>query len=98
MSERRIRGTVAQRLRDEFFEKGKAEHAPCWICGGAIDYDARPATSGDSHNLDHLHPVSTHPDLQNDPEGFRHAHDSCNKSRGNASPSLGLGDPVPKWW
>ena len=94
------------RLREAFFEEGKRLDADpetrprsiCWLCRGRIDYTAKPGTTPDSHNLDHRHPVSTHPELQRDPANFRHSHTSCNQHRGNGAPSAGLGEPVPDWW
>lgn len=95
-----------KRLRAAFLEEGRrldadptTRHlADCWLCGQRIAYDVPPGTTPDSHNLDHLHPVSTHPELQEDPSGFRHAHFQCNASRGNRAPSPGLGDPIADWW
>jgi hypothetical protein len=95
-------------LRDEFFEEGKAQSrspdpeirklSDCWLCRTAIDYEVDPSSTPDSHNLDHFHPVSKYPELQEDPTGFRHAHFECNTRRGNKTPSLGLGEAVADWW
>ena len=92
-------------LRQEFFEQGKklaAEEDPaanCWICTEPIDYDANPGTTPDSHELDHRFPVSTHPELQEDPDNFEHSHKLCNQTRGAKTPSAGLGtEVVPDWW
>ena len=95
-----------KRLRAEFFAEGKrldadpiTRHlADCWLCGQRIAYDVEPSSTPDSHNLDHYHPVSTHPELQEDPSGFRHAHFQCNTSRGNRAPAPGLGEVVAAWW
>lgn len=94
------------RLRDAFFAEGKAQDANeatrplsvCWLCGGRVDYVAKPGTTDDSHHLDHFHAVEDRPDLQEDPSGFRHAHRRCNLHRGRRTPHPGLGDPVPEWW
>ena len=95
-----------KRLRAEFFADGKlldadpdTRHlANCWLCGQRIAYDLAPGTAPDSHNLDHLHPVSERPDLQHDPTGFKHSHMLCNQRRSNRAPSPGLGEEVPAWW
>ena len=95
-----------KRLRAEFFEEGKrfdadpaTRHlANCWLCKQRIAYDVEPNTTPDSHNLDHLHPVSTHPELQHDTTGFRHSHAGCNQSRGNGTPAAGLGEVITDWW
>lgn len=64
-----------------FKERGRASGAPCWLCGGTIDYER----SGEplSHTVDHAVPVSVRPDLECDMANFRHAHFSCNSGRGN---------------
>ena len=95
-------------LRDEFFSLGKAQSqsddpdirklSDCWLCLAPIDYVADPSSTPDSHNLDHYHPVSINADLQEDPTNFRHSHFACNTSRGNKTPSLGLGEQMPDWW
>jgi hypothetical protein len=92
--------------RKLFFEQGKAadaneetrEDANCWLCHGRIDYTAAPGTTNDSHHLDHFHTVEDRPDLQEDPDNFRHAHRSCNLERGNNAPAPGLGEQVAQWW
>ena len=88
-----------RRARARFFEQGKAEDAPCWICRGTegpIDYDAAPGAPL-SHTLDHIHPVSTHPELYNDPANFAHAHQKCNSSRGAKAPTVKC-SVIPRMW
>ncbi len=92
------------RLRDAFFEEGRRldaegdSSANCWMDGQRIDYSAAPGSTPDSHNLDHYFSVADHPELQEDPTNFRHAHTLCNGTRGKDGPSLGLGEAVPDWW
>lgn len=50
---------------------------PCGICGEAITHFGR---DGRSHAFDHISPWSEGP--LNDPSNLRHAHTSCNSSRG----------------
>lgn len=93
-------------LREQFFQQGKAQDADpvtrakanCWLCNMRIDYDAQPGTTDASHELDHYYPVSTHPQLQEDPANFRHSHRKCNQIRGNKTASGGLGDTVADWY
>jgi 5-methylcytosine-specific restriction endonuclease McrA len=95
-----------KQLTRDFFEQGRRldadpatrAEASCWICLQRIDYDAAPGTTEDSHELDHYFPVSTHPDLQEDPTNFRHSHRRCNGERSNQAPKAGLGEQVPDWW
>jgi hypothetical protein len=95
------------RLRTEFFEEGQrldadpaTRHlADCHLCRMRIDYGVDPGTTPDSHTLDHYFPVEDYPELQNDPENFRHAHFNCNSSRGKGDVNgQGLGEPMPAWW
>lgn len=106
MSGKRVESRRMHKLRDEFFELGKrqsaegrADEAQCWLCRTDIDYTAAPGTTADSHTLDHYFDVDTHPELQEDPDNFRHAHYSCNSSRGKRAPNTqDLGEQVAAWW
>lgn len=102
----RVASRRFKQLRDEFFAEGRRldadpatrDQSVCWLCGQRIDYDAAPGTTDDSHELDHVVPVSVDSSLQEDPTNFAHAHRRCNGRRGGAMPSGGLGDLVPDWW
>lgn len=96
-------------LRKQFYEAGRAasladdkatrDTSNCWLCHLPINYDAPPSSTPDSHNLDHYYPVDTHPELQEDPSNFRHAHFLCNIKRSNKLiDGGGLGEPVEAWW
>lgn len=87
------RNTHAYRL---LREQQRRKFLPCWLCGQAIDYDAdwrNPA----SFALDHAKPLSTHPDLAQDPANFRSAHRRCNASRGAKEPAPSLGVTSRSW-
>lgn len=98
------------KLRQDFFDEGKAlaakgdPAANCWlgpVCylgGVPIDYSVPAGTTDESHNLDHYHTVSEHPELQEDPSNARHAHKYCNEKRRTTIPTGGLGETVPDWW
>ena len=102
----RVDTRAMKKSRAHFFAEGKrldadpaTRHlANCWLCGQRIAYDVDPSTTPDSHNLDHYHPVASHPELQHDPSGFRHSHFLCNGVRGDRAPSPGLGEEIPAWW
>ena len=96
---RRLRkgGRQFEKDRHTFFTTCKANHTPCWLCGMPIDYDAAPNTTDDSYNLDHLYPVSKHPDLQHDPAGWRPSHTQCNNLRGNRDPHTPIGHQSRHW-
>lgn len=60
----------------------------CWICGDAIDLALRHPHRM-SWSLDHVKPLSTHPELAHDESNLRPAHLSCNSKRG-----VGKAQPV----
>lgn len=83
-------------LRKAFKDQCQRTNAPCWLCGQEIDYTA-PQGTPDTFNLDHAFPRSLHPELAEDPGNFRAAHENCNQSRGNKTPTGGLGLTSRKW-
>lgn len=95
----RTRKTSRQFEKDKaaFFTQCKAQHAVCWLCGMPIDYAATKNTTDDSFNLDHMFPVSKHPELQFDPAGFKPSHTSCNRLRGNSDPPAPIGVLSRQW-
>ena len=104
---KRTHSRLDQQQRTEFFEEGRRldadpatrDEAGCWLCRTRIDYTQPPGTTPDSHTLDHFYPVEDSPHLQNEPTNFRHAHFSCNSSRGKrGGTEHGLGEPMPAWW
>lgn len=96
------------RPREDFFLEGKRQSTDpdpdvralveCRLCRTPIDYVAAAGSTPDSHHLDHYRPVRDFPELQEDPDNFRHAHASCNQSRRADAPSAELGEPMPAWW
>lgn len=95
----RVRKTTRQFEKDKaaFFNQCKTRHAVCWLCGMPIDYAATKNTTDDSFNLDHLYPVSKHPELQFDPAGFKPSHTSCNRLRSNQDPPTPIGTLSRQW-
>lgn len=83
-------------LKRDFRTVCEESNAPCWMCGQEIHYEAAD-DEGDSFNLDHFHPWSTHPELREDPANFRPSHRACNLARGNGDAPLGLGQPSESW-
>lgn len=83
--------------RVRFFQDCASKHLVCWLCGMPIDYAAKQNTTDDSYNLDHMFPVSKHPELQHDPAGFRPSHTSCNRLRGNSDPPAPIGTLSRQW-
>lgn len=86
-------GSNYRRLR----ENQKAKRLPCWICGQRINYEARDPNADDAFSYDHYLPLSTHPELAEEPENGRSAHQKCNKARGNRPDKPGLGRTSRAW-
>ena len=90
----RTRKTSRQFEKDKatFFTQCKAQHAVCWLCGMPIDYNAVKNTTDDSFNLDHMFPVSKHPELQFDPAGASANRNTLKTMDNNSmSPTRGVG-------
>ena len=87
-----------RKLRAEYLNACRQAHEPCWLCGQPIDYTA-PSGTPDSFDVDHYHPVSTHPELYEDPANFRPSHSACNRSRGDTAPDdlLTIGAQSRDW-
>lgn len=102
----RVNTRRMRQLRQDFFEEGRRldadprtrDQSACWLCGQRIDYDAAPGTTDDSHELDHVVPVSSAPDMQEEPGNFRHAHRRCNAARSNSVPVGALANRPRPWW
>ena len=77
-------------------EQLKAQRRPCWICGQPIDYSL-PHDDLEAFTIEHIHPRSTHPQLESDPANCVAAHASCNKRRGNSAYRPGLGVRSREW-
>ena len=86
-----------RRLRLACYQRDKAREAPCWICGGKIDYTAKPSTTPESWEPDHRISVKTHPELAEVPENVLPSHMSCNRSKGAKAGINNLGKRTREW-
>ena len=86
-----------QKLRLQCYERDKARRAPCHICGQAIDYAAKPSSTPDSYEPDHLRDVFTHPELALLPENVSASHRRCNRGRGKKAGIDNLGNRSRDW-
>lgn len=84
------------RLRDRFRGQCAGVGALCHLCGQTIDYTI-PAGETDAFEVDHFHPVDTHPELFEDIANFRASHKGCNGSRGSKDVKPTLGQPSETW-
>lgn len=86
-----------QRLRVECFKRDRARNAPCHICGQRIDYAAKPSTTPDSYEPDHLRSVDRFPELALLPENVAASHRRCNRARGKKAGLDNLGNSSRDW-
>ena len=86
-----------RKLRLQCFKRDKANDARCWICGGRIDYGAKPSTTPESWEPDHRLSVKHHPELAEVPENVLASHKSCNRSKGDRAGLNNLGAPSREW-
>ena len=90
---------AGKKSRAEYRDRCAADNLPCWICGMEIDYDAPhdDYRNDERFQVDHFFPVSTHPELQDDPDNYRPSNAGCNRARSDGSPILDLGVPSRAW-
>lgn len=69
---------------------------PCWICGQAIDYEAK-APDPASFTVDHVLPRGAYRELAEDAGNLRPAHFSCNDSKSNRVDFADLGFTSRSW-
>lgn len=86
--------------RTKFRTDCELDQLSCWLCGQAIDYEAPhdDYANDDRFELDHYYPVSTHPELQEDPANFRPSHAGCNRARGNSTVTSTLAGTLSRDW
>ena len=86
-----------RRLRLQCFRRDKASDAPCWICGGQIDYAAEPSSTADAWEPDHRIPVAAHPELAEVPENILPSHRRCNRAKRDRAAVDALGERSRDW-
>lgn len=97
MPTKRRRGRRWDRTKAQAFARDRAADAPCWICGGAIDYTLAPSSCGAAWEADHYLPLDDHPELEYDLGNIRASHARCNRSRGKRAGIHMLGEPSRVW-
>lgn len=70
--------------------------APCWLCGGAIDYRLK-WPHPESWSLEHIKTVKEAPELILDMTNWASAHLDCNQRRGTDEAFLDIGEPSEIW-
>ena len=91
-SPRVIRSSSRYRMAQrQFKDRCRRVDARCYWCVfrgdsemAEIDYQA-PANAPWSFELDHLHPIETHPHLAYDPRNWVPSHSRCNRQKGTKS-------------
>jgi len=84
----------------DFRDAAAEADIPCWLCSQAIDYDAAHDEYGndDRYELDRYYPVSTHPELEEDPANWRASHAGCNRARSNKTVTSTLAGTLSRDW
>lgn len=77
-------------------ENQRAKRLPCHICRQPINYNA-PHNDDDAFSVDHIKPLSTHPELAEEPSNLASCHLRCNKARGNRVIKRDLGATSRNW-
>lgn len=86
-----------QRLRLECYRRDRDRDTPCHICGQRIDYAAKPSSTPDSYEPDHLRDVRSHPELALLPENVAPSHRKCNRARGKRAGVNEMGNRTRDW-
>jgi len=73
------------RVRRLAWDRDRKARAVCHICGMPIDYTARPSTTPESWEPDHVIPVSKAPERELDLDNVAAAHLRCNRARGDGT-------------
>jgi 5-methylcytosine-specific restriction endonuclease McrA len=85
-----------RQLRTAVVATWRAQDRRCWHDNQPIDWGAPPGDP-EACEVDHVLPVSTHPDQALDVSLWRPAHRRCNGARGNRPPPAGLGELSGDW-
>lgn len=96
----RVSSRRFKQLRTKFRQECETENHPCWLCSQPIDYDAAfdDYANDDRFELDHYYPVSTHPELEEDPANFRPSHAGCNNAKSNRTVTGTLAGTLSRDW
>lgn len=89
------------------YRRDLARNAPCWICGGPIDYSASNDPRSKTYSPwawepDHVKDVALYPELAEDLANVAPSHSKCNRRRPKKRKekkvsSEGLGEASRDW-
>jgi hypothetical protein len=97
MASQRDRSARARAFRAEMKAYWQSINAPCGIDGQHhIDWDAPPFTPN-AFEIEHIKPVSLHPELEFDPNNVRPSAHSCNRHRGTSNERPPVGATSEAW-
>ena len=87
---------------DTYRERRKADAAQgetivCWLCNQPIDMTIADPFDDGVFEVDHVYPVSTHPELADDPDNLRDSHRACNSERSNTMEAVNIGWTSMDW-
>lgn len=90
-------GGAWRRVREQAWRRDCSAMAPCHICGRPVDYGARPSTTDDSWEPDHVIPVAAHPELELDLGNIKASHKRCNAAKKAKACVNELGNRSREW-
>ncbi|RRD61642.1 HNH endonuclease [Leucobacter sp. OH1287] len=85
-----------KKLRKTFRQTCQTKQLPCWLCEQPIDYNL-PARHPEAFELDHINPVTSHPEQANNPNNFKPSHRLCNQTKSNKTHTTNLGTLSRNW-
>lgn len=95
------RSSTGQRVRLACWDRDRKANAPCWLCGGPIDYSLGPYAPGKSTECwepDHRRPRDRYPELTLEPSNIMPSHAHCNRSRGDKAGLSNIGKTTRSWF
>lgn len=92
-----VRRAVAEYTEHVQAAAAAGERVLCWLCNQPISFDVLDPYADDRFEVDHVWPVSTHPEYADDPNNLRPSHRGCNRERGADMEAVHLGWTSIDW-
>lgn len=96
-SHRSVRAAVEKYREQRKADARAGEQVVCWLCNQAIDMTIMDQDDDGAFQADHVYPVSTHPEMADDPGNLRDAHRGCNNERSTRMEAVNVGWNSEDW-
>lgn len=96
-SHRSVRAAVEKARDDAEARAAAGEPVVCWLCNQAVDMTNPDPHDDGAYEVDHVYPVSTHPELADDPDNLRDSHRGCNNERSTNMEAVNVGWNSMDW-